>query len=101
MTQTYEPEIITAFCTSDVEIPLEQDDIIKVRFSYCGIYKYSSIVWKFNFPNQVRHNMNMDKWHRNQLKGISLAESGTINLNTKIMIVKDYNPLNKGRMHES
>lgn len=69
------------------------------KFLHLGLYQYYMIVLKFNFPNQVTHNRDMCKW--NQLEKIPLAKSGTINLNTKIMIGIDYNPLNRARLHES
>lgn len=70
-----------------------------VNFCILDYIQYYMIVLKFNFPNQVTHNRDMCKW--NQLEKIPLAKSGTINVNTKIMIVIDYNPLNRARLHES
>ena len=52
--------------------------MIKVKLFHCEVYKYSSNVLKFNFPNQVGHHRDMYKWHSNQPKGIPLAKSGAI-----------------------
>lgn len=51
-----------AFCVSNVKVLVEPRKLTMVKiFTHSGIYKYFTVVLKFNFPNQGRYNRDMFK----------------------------------------